>query len=114
MKEWHPVHAAEEAEVRTLVGRPVTEVNSNEGIYIDEDGNVFQLAEKGRSKPMEVEQSALERETAKPDDPASANGRAPNGGKKGGTASEDHRQSRTGTDTEEERQASIDPRQICR
>jgi len=90
VREWRAVHAAEEAEVRTLLGRPVTEVNSDEGIYVDEDGNVFQLAEKGRSKPMEVEQSALERETAKPDDPASANGRAPNGGKKGGTASEDH------------------------
>jgi hypothetical protein len=61
VKEWHPVHAAEEAEVRTLVGRPVTEVNSDEGVYIDEEGNVFQLAEKGRSKPMEVEQSAWKR-----------------------------------------------------
>ena len=60
VREWHPVHAAEEAEVRTLVGRPVTEVNSDEGIYLDEEGNVFQLAEKGRSKPMEVEQSAWE------------------------------------------------------
>ncbi len=56
VKEWHPVHAAEEAEVRTLVGRPVTQVNSDEGIYVDEEGNVFQLAEKGRSKAMEVEQ----------------------------------------------------------
>jgi hypothetical protein len=36
VKEWHSVQAAEEAEVRTLVGRPVTEVNSDEGIYIDE------------------------------------------------------------------------------
>ena len=64
VREWHAVHAAEEAEVRTLVGRPVTEANSDEGIYIDEEGNVFQLAEKGRSKPMEVEQSAWEREPA--------------------------------------------------
>ena len=56
VKEWHFVQAAEEAEVRTLVGRPVIPVNSDEGIYVDEEGNVFQLAEKGRSKPMEVEQ----------------------------------------------------------
>ena len=58
VREWHPVHAAEEAEVRTLVGRPVTEIDSDEGIYIDEEGNVFQLGEKGRSRPMEIEQSA--------------------------------------------------------
>ena len=75
VREWRPVHAAEEAEVRTLVGRPVTEINSDEGIYIDEEGNVFQLAEKGRSKPMEVEQSACEREPACADVQTSAHGR---------------------------------------
>ena len=64
-KEWHPIHAAEEAEVRTLIGRPVSEVDSEEGIYVDEDGNVFKLAEKERSKPMEVEQSALEGEAGR-------------------------------------------------
>jgi hypothetical protein len=77
VREWHPVHAAEEAEVRTLVGRPVTEADSDEGIYIDEEGNVFQLAEKGRSKPMEIERSALEREPAGADLQTSVNGRAP-------------------------------------
>jgi hypothetical protein len=25
VREWHPVHAAEEAEVRTLIGLPVTQ-----------------------------------------------------------------------------------------
>jgi hypothetical protein len=77
VKEWHPINKAEEAEVRTLVGRPVTEVDSDEGIYIDEEGNVFQLAEKGRSKPMEVEESACERESARADGQTSANGRVP-------------------------------------
>ena len=91
VREWHPVHAAEEAEVRTLVGRPVTEVNSDEGIYIDEEGNVFQLAEKGRSKPMEIEQAALEREPAGADAQTSANGRAPKEGKAEGAASDNHR-----------------------
>ena len=99
VREWHPVHAAEEAEVRTLVGRPVTEVNSDEGIYVDEEGNVFQLAEKGRSKPMEVEQSAWEGEPAGADAQASANGRAPKEGKAEGAASDNHgdkvRQERT-------------------
>ncbi|MGA8567579.1 MAG: ERF family protein [Candidatus Binataceae bacterium] len=89
-KEWHPIHAAEEAEVRTLIGRPVSEVDSEEGIYVDEDGNVFKLAEKERSKPMEVEQSALEAEAAGADDQASDNNRALKEGKAGGAASEDH------------------------
>ena len=91
VREWHPVHVAEEGEVQTLVGRPVTQVNSDEGIYIDEEGNVFQLAEKGRSKPMEVEQSALEGEATGADDQASANGQAPKEGKAGGAASDNHR-----------------------
>ena len=80
VKEWHPVHAAEEAEVRTLVGRPVTAANPEEGIYVDEEGNVFQLAEKGRSKPMEVERSALEREIAGADAETSSHGLAPKEG----------------------------------
>ncbi len=99
VREWHVVHAAEEVEVRTLVGRPVTEVNSDEGIYIDEEGNVFQLAEKGRSKPMEVEQSASEQEPAGADAQASANGRVPKEGKPEGAANDNHgdkvRQERT-------------------
>ena len=50
VREWRPVHAAEMAEIRTLIGRPVTEVSSDEGIYVDEDGNVFQLAEKRKEQ----------------------------------------------------------------
>jgi ERF superfamily len=76
VKEWHPIHKAEEAEVRTLVGRPVTEVDTDEGIYIGEEGNVFQLVEKGRSKSMEVEQFAREQEPAGDDAQTSADGRA--------------------------------------
>jgi hypothetical protein len=59
------------------VGRPVTAANPEEGIYVDEEGNVFQLAEKGGRKPMEVEQSALEREIAGADAQISSDGRAP-------------------------------------
>ena len=55
MKEWHPIHLAEEAEVRALVGRPLTAIDSEEAIYVDEDGNVFQLLNKGKTKPIEVE-----------------------------------------------------------
>ena len=91
VREWHPVHTAEEAEVRTLVGRPVTQVNSDEGIYVDEEGNVFQLAEKGRSKPMKVEQVALEREPAGADTQTSVSGRAPKEGRAEEAPSDNHR-----------------------
>ena len=53
---------ADEAEVATLLGRPLTEVDSDEGIYVDEEGNVFQLAEKGATRAIEVERSSAERE----------------------------------------------------
>ncbi len=54
-KEWYPVHATEEVEARALVGRPVTPTDSEEGIYVDEEGNVFQLLNKGETKPIEIE-----------------------------------------------------------
>ena len=54
----YPVRETEEAEVRTLLERPVTEVDSKEGIYVDEEGTVFQLAQKGETEPMIVEDSA--------------------------------------------------------
>ena len=55
VKEWYPVRPTEEVEVRALVGRPVTSVNQQEGLYVDEEGNVFQLLDKGETKPIEVE-----------------------------------------------------------
>jgi ERF superfamily len=55
VKEWYPVHPADEAEARAFVGRPVTVTDSEEGIYIDEEGNVFQLMDKGETNPIEVE-----------------------------------------------------------
>jgi hypothetical protein len=92
VREWHPIHRAEEAGVRTLVGRPVTEVNSDEGIYVDEEGNVFQLAEKGKSKPMEVEKSVSEREAAGADAQTSTNGGAQKESKpSAGAATDNHR-----------------------
>ena len=55
VKEWYPVHPAEAAEARALVGRPVTATDSEEGVYVDEEGNVFQLLDRGETKPIEVE-----------------------------------------------------------
>jgi len=54
-KKWLPVRRAEYAEAQTLLGRPVTRVNQREGVYVDEEGTVFQLADKGETKPIEVE-----------------------------------------------------------
>ena len=56
LKLWYPIRNAQEAEVQTLLGRPVTEIDPKEGIYVDEEGTVFQLAEKGETKPMAVEE----------------------------------------------------------
>jgi len=55
IREWYPVHPAEEAEVRALVGRQVTATDSEEAIYVDEEGNVYQLLDKGETKSIEVE-----------------------------------------------------------
>jgi hypothetical protein len=55
VKEWYPVHPTEEVETRALMGRPVTATDSEEGIYVDEEGNVFQLLNKGETKPIEIE-----------------------------------------------------------
>ncbi len=54
-KKWYPISATDYAEVQTLLGRPVTSTNPQEGIYVDEEGNVYQLADKGKTKPIEVE-----------------------------------------------------------
>src|SRR5208282_3554862 len=62
VKEWYPVHPADEAEARPLMGRPVTAADSGEGIFVDEEGNVFQLASGGETKPLEGECVAAERQ----------------------------------------------------
>jgi len=55
VKEWRPVRKAECEEIQTLLGRSLTSVSLQEGIYVDEDGNVYQLADKGETKPIAVE-----------------------------------------------------------
>ena len=51
---WLPVRHTTETEARALGGRPVTAVDSTEGTYIDEEGNVYQLMDKGDTKPIEI------------------------------------------------------------
>ncbi len=55
IREWYAVREADEAEVATLIGRAVGPVESGEGMYVDEEGNVYQLTDKGETKPIEVE-----------------------------------------------------------
>src|SRR5277367_2807758 len=54
-KKWLPVRMAGYGEAQTLQGQPVTSVNMDEGIYVDEEGNVYQLLDKGGTKPIAVE-----------------------------------------------------------
>lgn len=68
IREWYAVREAAEAEVATLVGRPVTRVESEEGLYVDEDGNPYQLAQFGRGEPLAVKITPLRRG---PDEPRS-------------------------------------------
>jgi hypothetical protein len=49
---------AQEAELNGLIGRLVTEVDVNEGIYVDKEGTVFQLAGKGNTKPISDSEEA--------------------------------------------------------
>jgi hypothetical protein len=58
VKEWYPVYSADDAAVRPLKDRPVRCVNQREGIYVDEEGSVYQLADKGETKPIAVEHLA--------------------------------------------------------
>jgi len=54
-KEWLPIGEFEREECHTLIGRPLTTVTREEGIYVDEEGNVYQLKDKGETKPIAVE-----------------------------------------------------------
>jgi hypothetical protein len=62
-KKWFPITRTDYAEVQVLLGRPVTSVNLQEGIYVDEEGNVFQLLDKGETKPIEVEHVRVKEKT---------------------------------------------------
>jgi hypothetical protein len=58
VKKWYPVNPANEAEARALVGHPVIATDSGKGIYGDEEGNVYQLANGAETRPLEIERVA--------------------------------------------------------
>jgi hypothetical protein len=78
-KKWFPIHPTEEVEARALMGRPVTVTDSEEGIYVDEEGNVFQLLNKGETKPIEIEHLPGGEETEREQLNASSNEKKPHG-----------------------------------
>ena len=63
VREWYVVREAAEAEIATLIGRPVKHVEPSEGLYVDEQGNVYQLADKCETKPIAVEHLRAEEKT---------------------------------------------------
>ena len=54
-KRWLPVCNADRSEIRTLAGRPLRKIDESEGTYIDEEGNVYQLKDRGETQPIAVE-----------------------------------------------------------
>jgi hypothetical protein len=54
-RSWYPVRRATPAESQILTGRLTTQLDPSEGSYIDEEGNLYQLMDKGATKPIEVE-----------------------------------------------------------
>jgi hypothetical protein len=55
---WLPVREAVDGEAPTLAGRPVSLLDANQGTYVDEEGTVYQLRDKGATKPIKVERLA--------------------------------------------------------
>jgi hypothetical protein len=57
--QWFPLYSAAEEEVRALVGRPLAATSLAEGLYADEDGNVYQLPNKAATRAIDVEWRSL-------------------------------------------------------
>jgi hypothetical protein len=55
LSTWLPVRPVDDGERETLEGRPVQLIDAAEGIYVDEQGTVYQLRDKGATKPLKVE-----------------------------------------------------------
>jgi hypothetical protein len=64
-REWYAVREAAEAEVATLIGRPVRCADATEGLYVDDEGNPYQLAQQGHAKPLAAEAAPLPKERSR-------------------------------------------------
>jgi len=54
-RSWYPMRQVTPGENHILTGRSVTQVDLLEGTYVDEEGNSYQLTDKGETKPIQVE-----------------------------------------------------------
>jgi hypothetical protein len=54
-RSWYPIRQATPGESHLLSGLSVAQVDPLEGTYVDEEGNVYQLADKGEPKPVAIE-----------------------------------------------------------
>jgi len=55
VREWYSLREVAEAEAAALIGRPVKRVDSAEGLYVDEDGEAYQVRREGGGQPFVVE-----------------------------------------------------------
>src|SRR5712671_3499909 len=55
---WLPVRTADDGTRPILEGRTVSLLDAKEGTYVDEEGTVYQLRDKGATKPIKVERPA--------------------------------------------------------
>src|ERR1700722_15515972 len=54
-RSWYPVYSSTLLESRALAGRLVSQVDPFDRIYLDEEANVYQLKDKGETKPIAVD-----------------------------------------------------------
>jgi hypothetical protein len=52
-REWYPINRMSQAEAGALIGRSLTAVDLDEGLYVGEMGHSFQLSKKGTARPID-------------------------------------------------------------
>jgi hypothetical protein len=80
LREWYPVREATEGEVAILVGRPVNSIEPDEGLYADEEGNPYQLLQRGITQPIAVKMTPAAKDSGREGNKAEngkADGQAP-------------------------------------
>jgi len=65
-REWYPIHRMTQAEAGPLMGRLLTAVDPDEGLYVDEEGQKFQLSNRGTTLPIDCKTLSAEVAQKKP------------------------------------------------
>jgi hypothetical protein len=66
IREWYAVREAAETETTALIGREVKRADASEGLYVDEEGNDYQLAQRGNARPIAVMKVPLSEKATAP------------------------------------------------